>query len=243
MSDSLENITESWHGLLIKFAKDIISRSTKSRLNGEIMHRFMAMISSAVLCCSCISYPSDYHLYEDLRSFRAQPLEQIPGESYRLVWHAWHQRPGLILANCSKYCYLELRYTDGYGTYSQGKLDGVVKTAITKSEFKTVVNGFEEGQFANLNPYLRPDERYDGLIESASEDEIVICLHAPYYYLERYVKKEYLVIYRYCQNNYSEDLAVAFPLIELAEKYFPSEMKLIKAVWLNNDQEDGSKAN
>lgn len=197
------------------------------------MHRFASIFLVATLCVSCISYPSGYHLYEDLRSFRALPLEQIPGESYRLVWHAWHQRPGLILANCSEKCSLELRYTDGYGTYSQGKLDGVVNAAITEAEFNKIAASFENGKFSSLSPDLRPNEAYEGLKKGGTEDEIIICLHAPHYYLESYIQQDYRVIYRYCQDNYTEDLAIAFPLIELAEKYFSDEMKLVKAVWLD----------
>lgn len=194
----------------------------------------------ALVCAACagISYPSDLPLYEDLRSFRAKPLQQFNGSSYRLVWHAWHQTPGLITANCYKgECTLELRYTDGYGTYQQGKLAGRAKVNISNHEYEGVAESFVTNRFGELISYPKRNNPYE---ETFSEDEdfeeISICLHAPHYYLESYMESEYYVIYRYCEDNYRRDLRVAFPLIELAEKYFPTQMEHVTAVWIQEER-------
>jgi hypothetical protein len=177
----------------------------------------------------------DYHHSEDLKSFKAPMLKDIKGESYRLTWHAWHQQPGLILANCyKKHCSLELIYTNGYGTYQQGELINKQKIRITEKEFADVRSAFAFNDFRAASADLR---HHFSLEETASDNgELVtvhICLHAPHYYLEAKVNKEHYLIYRYCQDNYKKDLQRAFPLIELAEKYFPAEMPKIKAHWLN----------
>ena len=182
-----------------------------------------------------ISYPSDFHQYEDLRSFKALPVQQIPGRSIRLTWHAWHKTPGLILANCDgQECYLEVRFTDGYGTYQQGKLKGIRKAKISQEEFNTISFAFDQGGFAALEPQLRQEERYSGLLQT--DGTIAICIHSPHYYLETYENGRHHVIYRYCQDDYDDGLYIAMPLIELAEHYFPSEMLKIFAIWIEEER-------
>ena len=202
--------------------------------------KIAVLTAFTLICASCagIPYPTDFHLYDDLRSFKAKPMQQLAGNSYRLVWHAWHQTPGLITANCFKEeCSLEVRHTDGYGTYQQGKLVGRGKVNISRHEFEVVAGGFNKNRFRELSPNLRQNSRYAGLAsENDNSEAIKICLHAPHYYLESNVEGEYHVIYRYCQDDYGRDLEVAFPLIELAEKYFPSQMQHITAVWIQEER-------
>jgi len=201
------------------------------------------ILASGLMLSSCISlerynYPSDFHQYEELQSFKAPPIESIKGTSYRLTWHAWHKTPSLILANClDQKCGLELRFTDGYGTYSQGKLAGIRRAEITNEEFNRIERAFIEGGFANLPPLLRKKDEYHGLKESEDENEIVICIHAPSYYLETYENTQHHIIYRYCQENYTDGLRVAMPLIELAETHFPKEMPSIIAVWIEEERQ------
>ena len=186
---------------------------------------------------SGISYPSDFHQYEELRSFKAPPVEDIDGQSYRLTWHAWHKTPGLILANCNgSDCFIEVRFTDGYGTYSQGDLAGIRKAEISRNEFEEIDLAFRVGGFYELKPQLRAAEQYHGLKASENEGELVICLHAPSYYLEAFDGSKKHMIYRYCQDNYDDGLRVAMPLIELAERNFPNEMKSIVAVWIEDER-------
>nr|WP_298897400.1 hypothetical protein [uncultured Altererythrobacter sp.] len=196
------------------------------------------LIVSACTTTGGHEYPSDYHLYENLRSFRAPAIEQIEGQSYRLVWHAWHQSPGLILANCTNLkCMIEVRYTDGYGTYTQGTLERVRSTEISRSEFEEIGSAFERDGFWNLESHLRPNEPYLGVNDNAPDEGPVICLHAPSYYLEGLEIGQNHTIYRYCQNNYDDGIQVAMPLIELAERHFPAEMGKIVAKWLKSKRE------
>lgn len=203
--------------------------------------------ASSVACVFTVSacttvggheYPSDYHLYETLQSFRAPAIEQIEGQSYRLVWHAWHQSPGLILANCKdQECVIEVRYTDGYGTYSQGKLEGSRTAKISRSDFEEIGRAFEGDGFWKLEPHLRPGEPYLGVSENASDESPAICLHAPSYYLEGFEEGRSHLIYRYCQRNYEDGIQVAMPLIKMAERHFPEEMEKIVAKWLLDERE------
>ena len=212
--------------------------------NGRHQSVKRASIVACVLMVSACTtvgvheYPSDYHLYEILESFRAPAIEQIEGQSYRLVWHAWHQSPGLILANCiDQKCMIEVRYTDGYGTYSQGKLEGSRTAEISRSEFEEIGRAFERDGFWNLEPHLRPNEPYRGVSGNASDDGPAICLHAPSYYLEGFDDGQSHLIYRYCQRNYDDGIQMAMPLIEMAERHFPAEMEKIVAKWLMNKRE------
>lgn len=194
-----------------------------------------------VAACTTIGgheYPSDYHLYETLDSFRAPAIEQIEGQSYRLVWHAWHQAPGLILANCiDQKCMIEVRYTDGYGTYTQGKLEAIHTAEISRSEFEEIGSAFERDGFWGLEPHLRPGEPYLGVSDNAPDEGPAICLHAPSYYLQGFEEGRSHLIYRYCQRNYDDGIQVAMPLIEIAERHFPDEMEKIVAKWLKDERE------
>ena len=182
-----------------------------------------------------ISYPSDFHQYEELRSFKAPPIEQIEGQSIRLTWHAWHKAPGLILANCAnQQCHLEVRFTDGYGTYRQGSLKGIRKADISREEFDAIDLAFERGGFTALEPQLRENDEYLGAAQS--DGSIAICIHAPHYYLETLKENRRHIIYRYCQDNYDDGLRIAMPLVELAEHYFPNEMSKIIAVWIEEER-------
>lgn len=206
------------------------------------------ILASGLMLSSCVSlerynYPSDFHQYEELQSFKAPPVEQIAGKSFRLTWHAWHKTPALILANCvDQKCRLELRFTDGYGTYSQGKLAGIRQTKITIEEFNIIERAFVEGRFESLPPLLRREDEYHGLKESENENEIIICVHAPSYYLEAYENTQHHIIYRYCQENYTDGLRVAMPLIELAETHFPEEMPSIIAVWIEKERQASTES-
>ena len=196
------------------------------------------LIASACTTVGGHEYPSDYHLYEILESFRAPAIEQIEGQSYRLVWHAWHQSPGLILANCiDQKCMIEVRYTDGYGTYTQGKLEAIRTAEISRSEFEEIGRAFEGDGFWKLEPNLRPGDPYLGVSENASDESLRICLHAPSYYLEGFEEGRSHLIYRYCQRNYDDGIQVAMPLIEIAERHFPEEMEKIVAKWLMDARE------
>lgn len=205
--------------------------------------RTAAVLFAGVALASCqsgdeISYPSDYHQYDDLRSFRAPPIEQIDGRSYRLTWHPWHKTPSLILANCNETsCFIEVRFTDGYGTYTQGKLRGVRKQEISFDDFRKIERAFNEADFNSLEPHLREGNASQGLYEPQSDDVVaIICVHAPAYYLETYDGFQKRMIYRYCQDDYDEGLRIAMPLIELAERSFPLEMKAIVAEWIEDER-------
>lgn len=209
----------------------------------------MALLALLMLTSTTANeYPSDYHLYSNLSSFRAPVLQSITGNSYRLVWHAWHQKPATILANCNKsICYLELRYTDGYGTYYQGKLQESLKKNISVNEFERIATGFAENGFSSLSPQLRENSAYEGIKYEITEEEkddkmetVTFCLHAPHYYLESNIDDRYHLIYRYCQPNYTDDLKSAFPLIELAEKTFPKQMEDISAYWIKELEYENS---
>jgi len=202
--------------------------------------KYVASFCGPIVLGACstslgISYPSDFHQYKDLRSFKAPPIEQIEGQSIRLIWHAWHKTPGLILANCTdQQCRLEVRFTDGYGTYRQGNLEGIRKVDISREEFDAIELAFERGGFAALEPQLRENDEYSGVTQSDSsvaDGFISICIHTPHYYLETFKENHRHIIYRYCQDNYDDGLRIAMPLVELAERYFPNEMSKITATW------------
>lgn len=212
--------------------------------NIAVLRIFCSAIPLGTAGCaslSSISYPSDFHQYEELRSFRAPPIEQIPGHSIRLTWHAWHKKPALILANCAEAkCRLELRFTDGYGTYRQGKLEGVRQVSISKREFDVIAISLEEGGFDDLPSDLR--ENRNASLEPDSDGNIAICIHSPSYYLETFENGRRQMIYRYCQNNYEDGLRLAIPLIELAEEHFGKEMSSITAVWIDEERKGEAKS-
>lgn len=167
-------------------------------------------------CASAPPVPDDLPHAEELRSLRVGPLA-AGGETLRIALHEWHKRPALITLSCEgENCDLEMRMTDGYGTYRQGRLNLIETESIEKALFDTVIEEVSARGFWRLEPQLR--EKFEGVNADGS---VALCLHAPHYYAEGRSDGRRQLIYRYCQPNYADGLVTLAPLLKLAAETFP----------------------
>ena len=162
----------------------------------------------------------------DLRSMQAEPLGDNR-RAYRLIWHAWHKKPGILTLWCDpKSCSAELRHTDGFGTYQQGNLTGLYTLRVERTKALEVMDAIDAGGLWTLDPQVRgKDGARVGLPEDSKE---AICLHAPHYFIEAKDSGRSLLAYRYCQSNYMDGLTAMAPLISLFDELFPVPLALIK---------------
>jgi hypothetical protein len=164
--------------------------------------------------------------WRELQSMRAEPLSD-QARAYRLIWHAWHKKPGILTLHCdTKECSAELRHTDGYGTYQQGSLEDISKKPVERTKAMAVMDALNVGGVWSLPPQVHSEkgERV-GLPEDAKTQ---ICLHAPYYYIEAKDSGRSLLAYRYCQSNYMDGLNSMTPLIALFDELFPEQLLKVK---------------
>jgi hypothetical protein len=164
---------------------------------------------------------------DDLQSLELEELRG-GGPSYRLIWHAWHRRPGALTLWCeTSGCRAQLRYTDGYGTYQQGKLYYSQSRHVDRETAGQVMEAVDQSAFWRLVPHLPVDGPY-GARPTLGEPSI--CLHAPYYFLEGRKQNQSQLVYRYCQPRYGDGIAAVQPMIDLFERLFPTAMTQVKAV-------------
>ena len=161
-----------------------------------------------------------------LNSMRALPLGD-DARSYRLIWHAWHKKPGMLTLVCdSKQCSAELRHTDGYGTYRQGTLEDIYTKRVERAKAHQVMAALESGGLWALAPQVLDENgKRTGLPQDSVDS---ICLHAPHYYIEAKDSGRSLLAYRYCQSNYMDGLNAVAPLIALFDELFPVPLAKIK---------------
>ncbi len=162
----------------------------------------------------------------DLRSMQAEPLADNR-RAYRLIWHAWHKKPGILTLWCDpEACSAELRHTDGFGTYRQGNLTGLYTLRVERTKALEVMAAIDAGGLWTLAPQVRgKDGARSGLPEDSKDS---ICLHAPHYFIEAKDSGHSLLAYRYCQSNYMDGLNAMAPLISLFDELFPVPLALIK---------------
>jgi hypothetical protein len=164
--------------------------------------------------------------WRDLQSMRAELLSD-QARAYRLIWHAWHKKPGILTLQCDpKECSAELRHTDGYGTYRQGTLEDIFIKRVERTKAMAVMDAISAGGVWSLPPQVRVEkgERV-GLPEDSKTQ---LCLHAPYYYIEAKDSGRSLMAYRYCQSNYMDGLKAMAPLIVFFDELFPEQLAKVK---------------
>jgi hypothetical protein len=162
----------------------------------------------------------------NLKSMNAQPLRD-DARAYRLIWHAWHKKPGMLTLTCKAgACTAELRHTDGFGTYHQGKLEKVYTKRVQELKALQVMSALDEGGVWALPPQLADEKGYRIGLPEGGQDWI--CLHAPYYFVEAKKLGRSLLAYRYCQPNYRDGLDAMAPLITLFEELFPTRISAVR---------------
>ena len=157
---------------------------------------------------------------------RAETLsDQV--RAYRLIWHAWHKKPGILTLQCGpNECSAELRHTDGYGTYQQGSLEDIYIKRVERTKALAVMDAIDDGGLWSLPPQVRNEKgERDGLPEDSKTQ---ICLHAPYYYIEAKDSGRSFLAYRYCQSDYMDGLKAMAPLIALFDELFPEQLAKVK---------------
>jgi hypothetical protein len=183
-------------------------------------------LAAAVLLVGCSHAPSpgsELPHAEELRSLRAPALAALEGDTLRIVFHDWHRSPGLLTLNCRRSCTLEVRTTDGYGTYQQGTLDRAATVRVAESEARAVMEAVGDRGFWRLLPLLPEGGTY-GFRPGGGD---MICLHAPYYYLEGRVGERKQLVHRYCQEGYEDGWVAAAPLLEMFRRRFPEEFAAV----------------
>ncbi len=158
----------------------------------------------------------------DLASFEAQILNLEEGEVIRFVLHEWHKQPGLISARCSAVsCVLEVRLTDGYGTYDQGSLSFQDSVPMAHSDFDRLANELRDRGFWELSETRGESVRE--IVDENGERRIALCMHAPHYFLQARIEGERRSVARYCQDNYSDAYVAGAHLLEIAAREFPEQ--------------------
>ncbi|MEQ1706886.1 MAG: hypothetical protein ABL864_00970 [Terricaulis sp.] len=144
----------------------------------------------------------------------------------------------MTIACREEVCFAELRHTDGYGTYAQGRLALVERRPIPLGEARSVTSAID-GLWA-LDPDLPIDGLY-GLRRPVKSDEevIEICIHAPHYFIEARTRSRSFLMYRYCQDNYDDGLIALTPMLALFERLFPEPMSQVSA--FSNLEERGER--
>jgi hypothetical protein len=162
----------------------------------------------------------------DLQSMQAEPLADNM-RAYRLIWHAWHKKPGILTLWCDPAaCSAELRHTDGFGTYRRGNLAGLYTLRVERTKALEVMAAIDAGGLWTLDPQVRDK---NGARPGLPQDSIdSICLHAPHYFIEAKDSGRSLLAYRYCQSNYMDGLNAVAPLIALFDELFPIPLAMIK---------------
>ncbi len=208
-----------------KASDDLVKASAlKLGIGAAALFMLMVPVSSAARGADADQWPFS-HL-EDLKSMRAQPLRD-DARGYRLIWHAWHKKPGILTLTCKAgACTAELRHTDGFGTYRQGKLEKIYTKRVQESKALQVMAALDEGGVWALPPQVADEKGYRiGLPEGGQG---WICLHAPYYFVEAKKPGRSLLAYRYCQPNYRDGLDAMVPLITLFEELFPTRISAVR---------------
>lgn len=161
--------------------------------------------------------------HNELASMEMSPLVG-DGPSYRLIWHAWHRRPGALTLSCDqRRCTAELRHTDGYGTYQQGTLAfNQTRTVRHERALQVIAAMQTHGVFG-----LKPDLPVDGNSYLRPGHGNNICLHAPNFYIEARHGPQSVLAYRFCQDDYESSIATVRPLIDLFTELFPREMSQV----------------
>jgi hypothetical protein len=171
-------------------------------------------------------YPVGLPHAEDLASMQARPLPDH-SRAYRLIWHAWHKKPGMLTLTCARTaCTAELRHTNGYGTYRQGRLQRVYRKKVATDEALSVMAALDAGGVWTLPPQLPVGVGMRAGMPEGSE--LRICLHAPHYYVEAKDGERSILAYRHCQSNYKDGLNAMAPLIALFDRIFPVPLALVK---------------
>lgn len=175
----------------------------------------------------------------DLRSMQLEPLAQ-DGDSYRLIWHAWHRRPGVLTLTCRRAsCHAEIRYTNGYGTYTQGNLAVVERRSVPSDVVRPVMSVIETNRLWEIAPDLPTNGLYGPRQGRGTNQEIEICIHAPHYFIEAQAAGRSLLLYRYCQANYADGLNAVAPMIALFGNLFPEQMSQVSG--FSNLEERGER--
>jgi hypothetical protein len=157
---------------------------------------------------------------------RAEALSD-QAHAYRLIWHAWHKKPGILTLQCdTKECSAELRHTDGYGTYRQGTLEDIFIKRVERTKALAVMKAIDDGGLWSLPPQVRNEKGERAGLPEDSKTQL--CLHAPYYYIEAKDSGRSLLAYRYCQSNYLDGLNIMAPLIALFDEFFPEQLAKVK---------------
>jgi hypothetical protein len=151
---------------------------------------------------------------------KVKRIEDSAPETYRILWHPWHQNSAAIgITMRDGWRILEVSQTDGYGTYTVGDFKSVVRTSISREEFEAIASPFQA--LSGLTP------QSFGELVSWPDGQDRICLHSSSYTLESRVGGAAHSLWRWCHPDYSRDFEIAKPLLSLAWKKFPEQMKNI----------------
>ncbi|MCU0882263.1 MAG: hypothetical protein MUF14_06305 [Hyphomonadaceae bacterium] len=167
----------------------------------------------------------------ELDSLQLQPVSGT-GPTYRLIWHAWHRRPGALTLSCTpRRCTAELRYTDGYGTYRQGTLARTLSKTVDRVRAEAIIETINGNGLFALKAYLPVGTLYNRpeLAQDSPQGANMICLHAPSYFVEAVNDGRTQLAYRFCQEHYSDGLDALKPMIDLFGQLFPDDMSQVSA--------------
>ncbi len=181
----------------------------------------LLVVGLLTACASAPWVPDDAPHADELRSFEKATLRSQEGDGFRLLLHEWHLQPALLEAACNRdTCWLEIRLTNGYGTYFQGELEAVNSAPLPRERFHALAEQLGSRGIWNLPDHN--DELRTGVDENG-EEVIYICMHSPSYFVEARIGNDYIVVQRYCEDNYEDGYTVAAPLLALFQEEFPAE--------------------
>lgn len=154
------------------------------------------------------------------KMFEEPRISQRSGEVYRLFWAAKRQHPIAIIISdpLGSGPKIELKSTNGYATYTEGKLNNHFERQISLNEFRD----FQE-RFQGFSDLISDDDR--DITGPNDGDTILICIHASSYSVE--IKSRdfsHYISRSACADSFEVDMNYVVPFISMAHAYFEEEL-------------------
>lgn len=183
-----------------------------SPASAQSLEKVLDNIKADSLSRTDIEDERDIWFSSEIDALKLGAIKNETALTYRVILHLWHANIGALSLSCKQEeCELNIRRTDGYGTYSVGKLVEEQTYSISRNEAQKILP--HQDQLASMPEQINPFQ-------------FGLCLHAPSFLIESLDGVAPVRRFRHCKEGmWSEYLETACPLIEYAWSVDPQNMK------------------